>query len=59
MLSNLDLMDIQKNDQIIFDDVIRLSAEITETNVANEFGAQYALYQLTITKMNGIGNDNG
>ena len=29
------------------------SAEITETNVANEFGSQYALYQITITKMSG------
>ena len=29
------------------------SAEITETNIANEFGSQYALYQITITKMSG------
>ena len=45
MLNNLDLMNIEKSDQIILDDVVRITAEITETNVANEHGSQYALYQ--------------
>ena len=30
MLNNLDLMHIEKNDQIIFDDVVRISGELTE-----------------------------
>ena len=54
MLGKLDLIDMeQKIDCVQLDDVVQLSAQITDTNVANEFGSQYALYQITVTKMNG------
>ena len=44
-----------ENFKVSLEDVVRLSAQITDTNVANEFGSQYALYQITITRMNGAG----
>lgn len=57
MLNKLDLIEMEQKieDRIALDDVVRLSAQITDTNVANEFGSQYALYQITITRMNGAG----
>ena len=39
-------MEIEKIESVALDDVVRLNAVITDTNVANEFGSTYALYQL-------------